>query len=274
MQPEKILSRIKWSLKVLLGRAKAIPKTDQESKDDRFFCPVCENMVSSFMPLDSYYEEKMDETGFLHSIFQFETLNKLSYSCPICGASDRERLYALYFKKIYDRFDANIKILDIAPSKSLKNYIQKKFHNANYRSADLLMEDVDDQIDITNMAKYKDKTFDFIICSHVLEHIEKDRQAIREIFRVLKNGGKGVVMVPIMLSLTEDYENPNAISVDDRWRHFGQDDHVRLYSKTGFINKIKQASFSVAQYDINTFGKQLFYSCGIHKRSNLYIINK
>lgn len=38
---------------------------------------------------------------------------------------------------------------------------------------------------------YQDNTFDLICCSHVLEHVENDRKAIAEIYRVCKVGGGG-----------------------------------------------------------------------------------
>jgi len=43
---------------------------------------------------------------------------------------------------------------------------------------------------------YKDRSFDFIICSEVLEHLAKDTQALRELQRLLKKGGTLVVTVP------------------------------------------------------------------------------
>lgn len=36
---------------------------------------------------------------FVHSIFNFETLNVFEYSCSNCEASDRDRLMALFFEK-------------------------------------------------------------------------------------------------------------------------------------------------------------------------------
>lgn len=35
--------------------------------------------------------------------------------------------------------------------------------------------------------------FDFIICNHVLEHIQDDIRAIAELYRVLKKGGYAVL---------------------------------------------------------------------------------
>lgn len=43
--------------------------------------------------------------------------------------------------------------------------------------------------DITRL-KYKNRTFDAVICFEVLEHIKNDKKALYEISRILKKGGK------------------------------------------------------------------------------------
>lgn len=48
---------------------------------------------------------------------------------------------------------------------------------------------------------YKDKSFDFVIMTDVLEHLKKPNAAITEISRVLKKGGKFHLVVPLEKSL-------------------------------------------------------------------------
>nr|WP_320194064.1 methyltransferase domain-containing protein [uncultured Desulfobacter sp.] len=269
-----IPSRLKASLMVLFGRAKAVPiDRSHENREAKYVCPVCDQQVHSFKPLDSLYFQKFNDMGFIHSVYQFETLNISAYSCPFCGASDRERLYAIYIKDNFISSDPNIKLLDIAPGKALQQLIINRW-SGMYRSADFEMQGVDDEVDITNMSVYQDSSFDFFICSHVLEHVENDVKAISELFRILRSGGKGIVMAPILLTLKTDYENPDATTADDRWKHFGQDDHVRMYSKSGFIQKLTDAGFKVSQLGIDNYGKAFFYKNGIHKRSVLYVVKK
>jgi len=90
----------------------------------------------------------------------------------------------------------------------------------NYRSADLLIESYDDKVDITNMKEYKNNTFDFFICSHVVEHVDNDEKAMRELHRVLKPGGKGIIMTPILPRKGVHDEDPSVTDVDERWRRF------------------------------------------------------
>lgn len=270
-----MLIRFKDSIKVLLGIATAVPKENVRQSETDYYCPVCEKHVVDFLPLNFYYSKMLHKHGYIHPSYLSETINLFKYSCPKCFASDRDRLYALYLSKKNPIVnDSNYEFLDIAPSKALSNFIKKNYQGIKYRSADLMMPGVDDVVDITNMSMYSDAQFDFIMCSHVLEHIENDIAAIQEIYRVLKNSGKAIIMVPILLNLNQDYENPLAKTPEERWKHFGQDDHVRIYSKSGFIEKLTKTGFVVKQYTQNDFSIEDFQHMGIHERSVLYVVEK
>lgn len=246
-------------------------------KSEPYICPICNNKVTHFDRLEDFYFQEMDKYQYVHSIFDAETLNLLHYSCPKCGSSDRNRMYALYFEKYFaeesQKNSAKISLLDIAPDANLSGWI-KKFPNIQYRSMDLYMDGVDDKVDITDMNIYLEGQFDFIICSHVLEHIVEDVKAISEIFRVLKPGGKAIMMVPILLSLSEDFENSEYTSEADRWKYFGQGDHVRMYSKSGFVTKLSSVGFKVTQLGVNDFGTTVFEKHGIQERAILYLVEK
>ncbi len=60
---------------------------------------------------------------------------------------------------------------------------------------------------------FKDNTFDSIICSEVLEHIEDFERVIKEIYRISKPGAKVGISVPrwlpekICWALSDDYHN-------------------------------------------------------------------
>ena len=69
----------------------------------------------------------------------------------------------------------------------------------------------------------RSESYDVVICNHVLEHVENDRQAFREIMRILKPDGFFQFTVP----------NPRAFAVTDEWgypepsRHH----HYRAYGR-------------------------------------------
>ncbi len=238
-------------------------------------CSVCEEQVNEFLPISPMYAETRKKYGNPFTFDDAETINPAQYTCPHCGASDRDRLYALYLAITLSKVPSETKlsVLDIAPSNSLKMFLLKH-QNLLYKSADRYMEGVDIVIDITNMDAIDSESFDFFICSHVLEHVPDDKKALSELLRILKPGGFGILMVPIILKNDKIDEDPTVTDVGERWRRFGQDDHVRSYSKTGFIKRVKNAGFVINQYNIDFFGKDVFFQCGISQKSVLYIVEK
>ena len=83
-------------------------------------------------------------------------------------------------------------------------------------------------MDITDI-KQPDNSYDVIICSHVLEHIENDRKAMKELYLILKEGGFAILQVPISYSLEKTFEDNSIDTPDGREFAFGQNDHVRIY---------------------------------------------
>jgi ubiquinone/menaquinone biosynthesis C-methylase UbiE len=59
-----------------------------------------------------------------------------------------------------------------------------KYNNINFSEGDICK------------LKFRDKEFDLIICSDVLEHVKCDNLAFSELSRVLKNGGTMLITVP------------------------------------------------------------------------------
>jgi predicted SAM-dependent methyltransferase len=136
------------------------------------------------------------------------------------------------------------------------------------------MESVDIKVDLTKMDVFLDNTFDIFICSHMLEHIENDILALRELYRILKPGGWGILMVPICTSLGNSYEDSTKVTPEERKMFFGQEDHVRVYAKQDFINKVKSVGFSLKEYKVKNFETGIFEKYGITPQSVLYIVEK
>ena len=218
------------------------------------------------------YLKQFETSLFPHSIFAFETLNVMGYSCPRCEASDRARLYKLYIDR-HMAWGKGATILDIAPDPMLGPYLKSQ-PDVSYRSADISGDHVDDNVDITAMTAYLDNSFDFILCSHVLEHVSDDAKAIAELFRVLKPEGKAIVMAPILLTIDETDEDATVVLPEERLSRFGQEDHVRLYSKKGFTERLAAPGFVVKQYGVEFFGAETFLRHGIAERSVLYVVEK
>ena len=244
-----------------------------------YYCPVCEHKIKRYNSLAPFLDGKfinnihIQET--IHFPENYETYSIDSFFCPICGAQDKARLYAFYIKEFIINNVSNsnkVKFIHFAPetglSFKLNNYKILDYYTSEYNNSY-----ADYNLDLTNMSVIPTSNFDFFICSHILEHIIDDNSAIRELRRILKKGGKGIIMVPIMLTLTDDFYDPSIISDDLRLKHFGQEDHVRVYSKTGFVNKLKNNGFNVSQLGIDFFGHETFYKLGLTNTTTLYIVD-
>ena len=237
-----------------------------------FSCPVCGAVNAKMHPLPPYYFQQWQQYQTIHNPLHIETLNIAQYMCANCHSADRDRLYALFLKD-YLRQNKAIRLLDIAPAQGLNTFI-KSFSNVQYRSMDLMMDNVDDHLDITDMNIYADEQFDCFICSHVLEHIPDDRKAMRELYRIVKKGGCGIAMVPINLDLQETVENPGYTEAALKWKYFFQDDHVRMYAKKDFITRLTAAGFTVEQLGMDHFTKEVFERNAIYPTSVLYVVTK
>jgi ubiquinone/menaquinone biosynthesis C-methylase UbiE len=134
------------------------------------------------------------------------------------------------------------------------------------------MDNVDENVDITNMVNFRSSSFDFLICSLVLEHVDDDISAIKELHRIPSEDGIGILMVPINLDVKQTDEDPTITDETERWKRFGQGDHVRIYSKDDFLQRLKSNGFKVLQMDSGHFGEDVFAKYGLSRGSLLYTV--
>jgi SAM-dependent methyltransferase len=244
-----------------------IKKTDSQLR-----CYVCGNRVGKFKPLSAELRAECVKYDYIYQNSKQETCNQNNYSCPYCGSTDRCRLQVIFIDKSFVN-KKEIAILGIAPSNQISDFIKNRFSNATYITMDLFRNDVDYKLDITNMHAFESEKFDFLMCSHVLEHVQDDKKAMSELYRILKRGGQGLLLVPMVAGVDETDEDV-AATFEERWRRFGQDDHVRQYGKADFIRRLVDAGFDVREMGICDFGKELFEQNCIDEQSTLYIITK
>lgn len=160
--------------------------------------------------------------------------------CPNCGSLARDRRLWQILKEQYIK--SNIQVLDFSPSRPIyRNW--KKEKNVNHIASDLsgdFMADV--AYDITQIVE-KENTFDLIICYHILEHVIDDVKAMSELYRVLKPNGTVLIQTPFKEG--EIYEDYSITSEAERLLHFGQEDHVRVYSVEGLKTRLESVGFKV-----------------------------
>ena len=236
-------------------------------------CPLCLSKLRSFLPLPHEFKITLEIQGRRFTFADFETLNADNYLCPVCRCADRDRLSALFLKRVPHELQKNKTLLHFAPERALSSFLRKTF-SFSYRTADLFRKDVDDRVDISRMNTYAASSVDCFICSHVLEHVQDDTRAVRELYRILKPTGWGIVLAPIIRDLARTHEDPSITTESERLRHFGQKDHLRVYGKTDFIDLLKSAGFTVSQLGAEFFGGDTLKRHGISTQSFLYVVHK
>jgi ubiquinone/menaquinone biosynthesis C-methylase UbiE len=149
-----------------------------------------------------------------------------------CGEGDLSEFVSRYAKKVY-AMDLNPLVLEVV----------KKRENIEYVVGDA-----------TKM-EFPDNSFDFIIASEVLEHIEEDRKVLKEMKRVLKKGGKIFITVPNSEFLKEYDSKVGNLVKSLTPRNLNKDifnkrdfNHVRLgYSKDDFEKISEEFNFKILE---------------------------
>jgi len=185
-------------------------------KGDKFHCSVCNGSFNRFIGL---------KNGEL--------------LCPRCGSLPRDRrLYDLLMKD--DQLKG--KVLDFSPSRALYRKF-KKIPGVEYFPSDFENEFISAyHFDITAI-NLPDNYADLVICYHILEHVADDRNAMTELYRILKQGGTVFLQTPFRGG--EIFEDASITTEEERKKYFGQKDHVRIYSVEGLKERLEKAGFSV-----------------------------
>ncbi len=208
-------------------------------------CPLCGGNFSHFYPtgMDLPVLTKWQVIGAGH---------RLRAVCPNCHSKERDRLIFLYLQQVRPWiFSRNISLLHVAPEPQLAARLRRA-QNIQYVSADLLNSPMaDERMDITDIPR-PDHSFEVIICNHVLEHVENDRTALAEFFRVLKPGGFAILQVPISYLLDFTYEDFSIQDGAGREQAFGQNDHVRIYGRD-YPQRLADAGFAVSAVSAEDF---------------------
>lgn len=194
-------------------------------RGDKVSCPVCAKTYRKFLP----YGRKARENAL----------------CPNCLSLERHRLIWLYLQQKTNFFTTPLRVLHMAPEACFIDRFEAQ-QNLEYITADIESPLAKVKADIHQLP-FADNEFDALFCNHVLEHVDDDLQAMRELHRVLKPGGWGIVQIPLFYPLPEKtYEDPTITSPAEREKAFGQRDHVRLYGKD-YTERLQGAGFEAKE---------------------------
>ncbi len=197
-------------------------------------------------------------------------IRHLSY-CPRCDAKARHRRDWLFLKNETNLFSEQVRLLHISPRYSFSRHFTK-LQNLEYVGVDLFYcRNISITMDVA-AAPLPSSIFDAIICIHVLEHVQDDRKAMREFFRVLKPGGWALVSSPIRMD-QKTVEDPSITSAKERKLMFGERSHYRYYGYDMF-DRLEESGFQVEMNLGRDVDQETQMKYGLRDDENIFFCRK
>lgn len=230
-----------------LARAARLRLEVLRRRGNQVYCPLCRCHFSAFK----------------------DDWNRSNALCWRCGSHERHRAQWLLFERRIELLVNARSLLHFAPEWAMSRRL-RRIPGLRYVTADLYASGVDLALDVTAI-DLPDRSFDAIICSHVLEHVADDRAAMRELRRITAAGGWCLVMVPLDLTRERTYEDPTLVSPGERQREFWQHDHVRLYAPD-IGGRLATAGFAVERIrPVEEFGSESVARCRIGSSDEIWL---
>lgn len=193
--------------------------------------------------------------------------------CPNCLALERHRLMWLWLER-----ESEIKtlptILHIAPEVAIMRKLRKMYKHSpeRYVTADLESPLADMHFDVQDIP-LSEESFEVIFANHLLEHVEDDRLAMRELYRIMRRGGWGIMLSPVELDRATTFEDDSITDPKERSRIFGQYDHRRIYGRD-YADRLREAGFEVEEVDyVKSFSEEEQERFAL-RQEILYIVRK
>jgi SAM-dependent methyltransferase len=180
--------------------------------------------------------------------------------CPQCASHPRHRALFLWLEQEHKLETKRGVGLVFAPERALTAIWASAGHLRVFRVDIKLRRDVDFRADLRHLPIVSDSV-DLQWCHHVLEHIQNDRAAIKELYRVLRPiTGELIVSVPMTTGvLTQEYGYANNRE-SGHWRKYGDDFAARL-SEGGFTVEPISQNLSPRDYDRYGLIRERYYLC-------------
>jgi len=180
--------------------------------------------------------------------------------CPQCDSHARHRALFLWLNQVYQLKGKSGVALVFAPEKALAPIWN------NSPQLQVFRVDIEPTRNVNFLADMQHvpittSSVDLLWCHHVLEHVENDRAAIRELYRVLRPlTGELIVSVPMEIGTrTREYGFANK-KESGHWRMYGDDFADRL-GEGGFM--VRTVDYNLSTEDCERYGvtREQFYIC-------------
>ena len=189
--------------------------------------------------------------------------------CPYCLSVERYRVLCRFLRGRSDFADGPVRVLDIAPMWWFQEFC-RSYENIDYMSIDIRSPLAMRHMDIRHL-DLDDASFDWIFCSHVLEHVDDDMGALRELLRVLKPGGTAIIQVPVEAERTIERRELGPVEQVELLKF---PDHLRVYGPD-FAEKLADAGFRVEiARPVEGLDETEVARCGLDPGEDLFVCSK
>jgi SAM-dependent methyltransferase len=192
-------------------------------RGDRLECPCCGGRFRAFRPRAGRPDAR----------------------CPGCNSFERHRVLWMWMRDRGGVFEERLAVLHIAPEEVFESRM-RALPNLEYTGGDLFPKGHQVRVDLTDIP-FEPGSFDLVICNHVLDEIPDDRLALREIYRVLRPGGRLITQTAVHLDRETTFEDPS-LSPEERRRVFQTQDDVRIYGRD-FAERLSEPGFDISRVD-------------------------
>ena len=158
--------------------------------------------------------------------------------CPECFSLERDRAHWLIIISLISS-KKPISILHVNPETCIKNRLG---YTSDIKYSTVSSKDL-------NKLPFENESFDLIICNYVLQEVDDDKGAVKEISRVLKREGSALLSVPINAKLLRTA----AKKISGKPRVYGTDYKNRLES-AGLSSDVFEIPQLFEESEISAFG--------------------
>jgi SAM-dependent methyltransferase len=188
-------------------------------------CPVCGSLLRQFRPHGAPPEPEA--------------------VCPVCGSKAPHRLAMVYFLTHCELFRRGGLLLHVAPERELGRRLRSwaLSNGMSYKSGGISGTG-EHFLDLRQLP-LPDSSVDLVYCCHVLNSMQEDRVAMREVHRVLRPTGVALLQAPAYHTGPTTLETS---SLEERLAVFHDEGIARCYTDADYVDRLQQSGFVVERF--------------------------
>ncbi|HBB89562.1 MAG TPA: hypothetical protein DC047_18305 [Blastocatellia bacterium] len=179
-------------------------------------------------------------------------------ACPTCDSHSRHRALYLWLTKEFQLEQKTGRALVFAPERSLAP-LWEATPNLRVIKTDIAASRGVHLLSDVMRLPFASRSMELIWCHHVLEQVEDDRAAMRELCRVLKANGELVISAGITRLETKEFDSADPMLSGNR-RLYGADFPERLRA-AGF--QVQEMTYNLSTEELERYGvyPEMFFYC-------------